>query len=147
MHKSKPVFAHKCPKCGSRQTKLKWSKQNAQFLLLRTLHVIGGIVGGGSFDRICSDCNHEFTPKRSIFGPCRTRKISRKLTSGKLDSQTKPKFLTTGKLPFPLQRGYSSGVLRKALKIVVGVFLAAILFPFAAALAAAVFWAAQSIFL
>jgi hypothetical protein len=66
---------------------------------------------------------------------------------GKLDSQTKPKFLTTGKLPFPLQRGYSSGVLRKALKIVVGVFLAAILFPFAAALAAAVFWAAQSIFL
>jgi hypothetical protein len=38
-------------------------------------------------------------------------------------------------------------VLRKALKIVVGVFLAAILFPFAAALAAAVFWAAQSIFL
>ena len=69
------------------------------------------------------------------------------LANSRRPNDSKRKFRTTGRLPFPLQRGYSSGVLRKALKIVVGVFLAAILFPFAAALAAAVFWAAQSIFL
>ena len=52
----------KCPRCESQRTRICWTKANAQFALVRSLQVLGGMVGGGSFDRYCRDCGHRFTP-------------------------------------------------------------------------------------
>jgi len=56
------LFATKCPKCGSQNTKADWMTLGNYRKAAVTLAdpLLGAVAG--RFDRVCMDCRHKFIP-------------------------------------------------------------------------------------
>ena len=56
------LFAAKCPKCGSKNTKADWMKPgNYRKAALTLADPLFGVIAG-RLERVCMDCQHTFTP-------------------------------------------------------------------------------------